>query len=90
MEKASGRELLFMNEILQLKKERIPQSSIPDEQLIMVHSLVERGYVSVNFFDMDNNGGYHSLEQYYSLTDAGIAAHAEEWRLRKYPSSSSD
>ncbi|AZS56782.1 MULTISPECIES: hypothetical protein [Pectobacterium] len=87
MEKPSGRELYFFNQILQLKKERIAGSDISDDQILMVHSLIERGYLSVDFYDADNNGGYHSLEQYYSLTEVGKLAHAEEWKLRKSPSS---
>ncbi|WP_340566114.1 hypothetical protein [Escherichia coli] len=38
----------------------------------MVDSLVRHGYLSVGFFDRDNNGGYHSLMQYYSLTELAL------------------
>ncbi|ENP0655945.1 hypothetical protein ACCH91_000837 [Serratia marcescens] len=51
----------------------------------MVDSLVRDGYLSVDFYDEDNNGGYHSLMQYYSLTDLGISAQKEEWKLRRHP-----
>ncbi|MGP1148188.1 hypothetical protein ACJ8LH_01575 [Serratia sp. CY49633] len=85
MTKLPGRELHFLNRILQFKKERIPESDISDEEFPMVDNLVRDGYLSVDFYDEDNNGGYHSLMQYYSLTDLGISAQKEEWKLRRHP-----
>lgn len=87
MEKISGRELHFLNRILQYKQERIAESDIQDDEILMVDSLVRDGYLSVDFFDHDNNGGYHSLMQYYSLTELGIAAHKDEWKWRGNPNS---
>lgn len=82
MEKISGRELYFFNRILQFKQERIAEADVQDDEILMVDALVRHGYLVVNFFDRDNNGGYHSLMQYYSLTDLGIAAHKKEWKRR--------
>ncbi|WP_227732309.1 hypothetical protein [Yersinia proxima] len=87
MEKISGRELHFLNSILQFKLERIADSDVQDDEILMIDCLVRHGYLSVNFFDHDNNGGYHSLMQYYSLTELGVAAHKEEWKWRGSPNS---
>lgn len=87
MEKISGRELHFLNRILQFKQERIADSDVQDDEILMVDSLVRHGYLAVGFFDRDNNGGYHSLMQYYSLTKLGVAAHKDEWKWRGNPNS---
>ncbi|TCL06898.1 hypothetical protein [Sodalis ligni] len=87
MGKISGRELHFLNRIVQFKQERISEVDVQDDEILMVDSLVHQGYLVVNFFDRDNNGGYHSLMQYYSLTDLGIAAHKKEWKWRGIPNS---
>lgn len=85
MEEISGRELHFLNRILQFKQERIAEADVLDDEILMVDSLVRHGYLAVNFYDRDNNGGYHSLMQYYSLTDLGISAHKREWKWRGNP-----